>query len=330
MQRRQRLGVDTKSDRGIGAWRFPEFSLDGRHGGGFSAIVLKKQGQYYIDRRRFDTANSSRAERPVVTCDALKPSDTGLTLSNLPRQDFDSNESRRSTSSRRRMSSARRLYYFLGLPVLRGLIRLLTSTYRIDHVIGSDYIEPYIHNEQICAPCYWHQHHVVGSTLIRSWVRRGFKACFLVSGSVDGEVPERIARAWGAEVIRGSANQSGALALRDMQRRMKDGYSIVTTADGPRGPKYEFKMGAVLMARIAGVPIIPIACAADRAWYLNRWDNFMVPKPFARIALAIGEPYAIPSNTPLDQLEAHRQRVQEAVMSLMKECDRALRGSLEA
>jgi lysophospholipid acyltransferase (LPLAT)-like uncharacterized protein len=262
--------------------------------------------------------------------DALKPSETGLTLSNLPRQDFDSIESRRSTASRRRMSSGRRLYYFLGLPVLRALIRLLTSTYRIERIIGADYIEPFIGGELICAPCYWHQHHVCGSTLIRSWVRRGFKACFLVSGSVDGDVPERIARAWGAEVIRGPANQSGALALRDMQRRMKDGYSIVTTADGPRGPKYEFKLGAVLMARIAGVPIVPIACSADRAWYLRRWDNFMVPKPFARIVLAVGQPYPIPSNAPLDQLEPHRQHVQEAVMSLMAECDRALNGSSEA
>ena len=160
---------------------------------------------------------------------------------------------------------------------------------------------------------------------MRAWVGRGFKACFLVSGSVDGEVPERIARAWGAEVIRGSANQSGALALRDMQKMMQNGYSIVTTADGPRGPKYEFKMGAILMARIAGVPIIPVACAADRAWYLDRWDNFMIPKPFARITAAVGEPYPIPANTPLDALEPHRRNVQAAVMSLMADCESALK-----
>lgn len=251
-------------------------------------------------------------------------------MSNLPRKDFDSIESRRSTASRRRMSSARRLYYFLGLPLLRGVIRLLVATYRIESKMGRHHIDPYIGSGKICAPCYWHQHHVIGSTLVRSWVQRGFKACFLVSGSVDGEVPERIARAWGADVIRGSANQSGALALRDMQERMKKGYSIVTTADGPRGPKYEFKMGAVLMARIAGVPVIPIGCAADRAWYLDRWDNFMVPKPFARIALAIGEPYSIPSKTPLDQLEPHRQHVQEAVMSLMRDCEHALKSPEEA
>ena len=222
------------------------------------------------------------------------------------------------------MGPARRLYYFLGLPILRGLIRLFTMTYRIEYVVGKENIDPFITDNRLCAPCYWHQHHIIGSTLIRSWVRRGFRACFLVSGSVDGDVPARIAKAWGAEVIRGSANQSGALALRDMQRMMKEGFSSVTTADGPRGPKHEFKVGAILMARVADVPIIPIGCAADRAWYLDRWDDFMIPKPFARIALAIGEPYALPPGTPLNELEPHRALVQEAVMSLMADSENLL------
>jgi lysophospholipid acyltransferase (LPLAT)-like uncharacterized protein len=222
------------------------------------------------------------------------------------------------------MSLARRIYYFFGLPVLRAMIRLLVATYRVETVIGAERIKPFIRDGMVCAPCYWHQHHLISWTLIRRWLRRGFKACFLVSASVDGEVPERIARAWGAEVIRGSANQSGTLALRDMQRMMKNGYSIITTADGPRGPKYEFKLGAILMARIAGVPVIPLSCAAKRAWYLNRWDAFIVPKPFTRIVLAIGEPYAVPRDTPLDDLEPHRLAVQEAVMSLMRESDEIL------
>ncbi len=280
-------------------------------------MVVGMQAQYYIDRHGFDTANLSKP----------KP---GPILSDQPRKDFSSIESRRSTASRRRMSTSRRLYYFFGLPVLRGITRLLTASYRVEKVIGAEHIEPFIAGEAICAPCYWHQHHVIVSTFIRLWVQRGFKACFLVSGSVDGEVPERIARAWGAEVIRGSANQSGALALRDMQQMMKNGYSIITTADGPRGPKYDFKMGAILMARIAGVPIVPIACAADRAWYLKRWDNFMIPKPFARIVIAVGEPYLIAADTPLDQLEPHRVNVQQAVMSLMSESQDILRGPQEA
>ncbi len=226
------------------------------------------------------------------------------------------------------MTPLRRTYYALGLPVLRGLIRLLTATYRIERVIGEEHMVPFIEDGAVCAPAYWHQHHIIGSTLIRSWIRRGFKACFLVSGSVDGDVPERIARSWGAEVIRGSANQSGALALRDQQRMMKDGFSIVTTADGPRGPQHEFKSGTVLMARIAGVPIVPIGCAADRAWYLEkRWDRFMIPKPFARIVIAVGEPVPVPRGIALDDLEPVRRNVQERVMSLMEESEQALTAS---
>ncbi|HSG97958.1 MAG TPA: DUF374 domain-containing protein, partial [Woeseiaceae bacterium] len=214
---------------------------------------------------------------------------------------FESIESRRSPVSRRRMTPARRLYYSLGLPLLRGIIRLLTATYRVEKIIGAEHIEAFIDAGNVCAPAYWHQHHIIGTMLVRAWIARGFKACFLISGSVDGDVPERIARAWGAEVIRGSANQSGALALRDQQRMMKSGYSIVTTADGPRGPQHEFKAGTVLMARIAGVPIVPIGCAADRAWYFEkRWDRFMVPRPFARIVVAIGEPVAVSRDIALD------------------------------
>ena len=225
------------------------------------------------------------------------------------------------------MTTARKIRYFLLVPVVRVLIRVLSASYRIEIVRGAEHIDRFMKDETVCAPCHWHQHQIVGSTLIRSWIRRGFKACFLVSGSVDGEGPERIARGWGGEVIRGSANQSGALALRDMQAMIKNGYSIVTSADGPRGPIYEFKMGAILMARIAGIPIIPIGCAADPAWYLKRWDNFLLPKPFSRIAIAIGEPYAIPKTVPLDNLEPHRINVQEAVMSLMADSEAALKGS---
>ncbi|MDX1506873.1 MAG: lysophospholipid acyltransferase family protein [Woeseiaceae bacterium] len=239
--------------------------------------------------------------------------------------DFSSVESRRSTASRREMSRLRRLYYFVGMPVLRAIMRVLTWTYRPLPVIGEHHMRAFIDSGEVCAPCYWHQAHVLCSHKVRDWIDDGFKACFLISGSVDGDVPERIARAWGAEAIRGSANQSGALALRDMQGMMKRGYSIVTTADGPRGPQYEFKAGAVLMARIAGVPIVPMACAADRAWYLDRWDRFMIPKPFARVVVGVGTPYAVPRDVPLDEIEPHRENVQAAVRSLMEQCEQAVK-----
>jgi lysophospholipid acyltransferase (LPLAT)-like uncharacterized protein len=239
--------------------------------------------------------------------------------------DYTDIESRRSVASRRSMSFGRRLYYFLGMPLLRFLFFLLNSTYRVDKVIGSDVAEAILADkEQVYAPCYWHQHHILCSSLMRQWIRRGFQACFLVSASVDGEVPTRIARSWGAEVIRGSANQTGALVLRDMQQMMKRGISIVTTADGPNGPQHEFKPGAVLMARIGGVPLVPLACAADRAWFLDRWDHFMIPKPFARVVYAIGKPLEVPPDTPINAIEEYRQRMEDATNSLVQQSEEVL------
>ena len=78
------------------------------------------------------------------------------------------------------MTPLRRLYYFLGTPLLRGIIRLVTATYRVEKVIGAENIEPYLDGKAVCAPVYWHQHHILGSSLIKSWIKRGFKACFLI------------------------------------------------------------------------------------------------------------------------------------------------------
>ncbi len=226
----------------------------------------------------------------------------------------------------RELTLPRRIYYFLGTPVLRAVFALLSATYRVEKRIGEDIADRIINDpETVYAPCYWHQHHVLCSRLIHDWTDKGFKACFLVSASVDGEAPARIARAWGAEVIRGSANRTGALALRDMQQMMKSGYSIVTTADGPNGPQHEFKPGAVLMARIGGTPMVPLACAADRAWYLNRWDRFMIPKPFARVVLAVGDPVDIPRNTPMEQLGKYGLQMQQAINALTETSEKALR-----
>jgi lysophospholipid acyltransferase (LPLAT)-like uncharacterized protein len=237
---------------------------------------------------------------------------------------FDDVESRRGMVGRRRMSGGRKLYYFLGMPVLLGLLRLFWWSYRVQTVIGADIVERVLANDKVYAPCYWHQHTVLCLNMMRNWIHRGFRAGFVVTPSVDGEVPARIARSWGAEVIRGSAKRTGALAMRDIHAVMKKGVSIVTAADGPLGPKAEFKAGVVLMARIGSAEMIPIACAADRAWYLNRWDDFMIPKPFARVVLAVGEPQVIPAGSSMEDLETHRKNMEDAVKSLTERSEKAL------
>lgn len=237
----------------------------------------------------------------------------------------DTEQRRQAGSSRRRMTFGRRVTYAIGLPVLRGLVSLLNATYRIERITGEDIADRVIGDQgQAYVPCYWHSQHLVLSWMMRSWIRRGFKACFIVSASVDGEVPARLAQKFGAEVIRGSAANTGALVLRDAQQTMKRGVSIVTTSDGPLGPAFEFKAGTVLMARIGNAPMLPIGYAADRAWVLGTWDRFMIPKPFARIAIAIGEPLQVPRNASPADLENLRAEMESAINGLIQDSKSAV------
>jgi len=244
---------------------------------------------------------------------------------NIPdKNSFDDAELRRGEHGKRRLSFGRRLYYALGFHLLRITARLLWSTYRIEAFIGEDVANRVIDDGKVYAPCYWHQHTILSLYLFRTWIKRGFNAGFIISPSVDGEVPARIAEAWGAKVVRGSAARTGALAMRDIREILKQGTSIVTAADGPLGPKCEFKAGAVLMSRIGDAPMIPIACAADRAWYLNRWDKFMIPKPFARIVLAVGEPQRVPAGASMEQMDEQRKNMQDAINSLVEQSRQVL------
>jgi lysophospholipid acyltransferase (LPLAT)-like uncharacterized protein len=236
-----------------------------------------------------------------------------------PESDFSDVESRRSKFSNRRRSAGRRLAYAIGLPLLRGILWVMNRTYRIDRIVGTDVADRMIADAgSAYMPCYWHSQQLVLSELLQDWIRRGFKAGFIISASVDGDVAARLARSWGAEVIRGSAAHTGALVLRDARAMMKRGVSVVTTPDGPRGPAFEFKSGVVLMARIAGAKLVPVGYAANRAWVLSTWDRFMIPKPFARIVITIGAPIDPPRGASMEEIEAARDEIQAAMDAVIQ------------
>ena len=222
------------------------------------------------------------------------------------------------------MSIGRRLMYFLLTPLLRVPLALLWYSYRIEKILGEEIAEQIVADKTVSIPCYWHQQHLLCANIIRRWINKGFDASIVISASVDGEIPARIAGAWGANIIRGSANQTGALVMRDMYGALKGGSSIITTPDGPKGPIFEFKAGNILIARISGAPLVPLACAADRSWRLSSWDKMLVPKPFARVVIAVGQPHFVPRNTSVDGLERHRVEMQDSLMSLMTACRDAL------
>jgi lysophospholipid acyltransferase (LPLAT)-like uncharacterized protein len=196
--------------------------------------------------------------------------------------------------SSRRLTWRRRLAYRLATPVALLVLRFWWSTCRIVQVLGAEHLEAALAKAPSLLPCYWHQHELFCARWLLDQRQKGLKLGFLISPSVDGEVPAQIARRLGAEVIRGSSTHTGARALRDYYNLLvKEQVSPVITPDGPKGPRFKFKPGALLLAQISGRPLLPMAYAASSAWLVS-WDKFVIPRPFSRIVIAVGPPRSVP------------------------------------
>lgn len=130
---------------------------------------------------------------------------------------------------------------------------------------------------------------------------------------------------WGAVAIRGSSNRTGARALKDMYTTIvKDKVSPVTTSDGPTGPIHEFKQGAIMLAQLTQSPMLPIAYMASRYWELKSWDKFIIPKPFSRIVIAVGEPHMIGKKLNAEEMEEARLKMEMDMNNLIIKARKAL------
>ena len=148
------------------------------------------------------------------------------------------------------MSPGRRVWSFILVQLLRIVLRVFWSTCRIDRVVGAEHMQGVIGSGKPALIVYWHQMHLFCAYYLLQQIRPGLRLGFLISPSVTGELPATIVRGWGADVIRGSATRSGSKALRDMYDMVaRQGVSLITTVDGPKGPIHKFKPGAILLAR---------------------------------------------------------------------------------
>jgi lysophospholipid acyltransferase (LPLAT)-like uncharacterized protein len=229
--------------------------------------------------------------------------------------------------SRRRLTPVRRLVYALVTPLALGLIRAWWRSCRIVRVTGAENLDAALAAAPSLLPCYWHQHELFCARYLLLQVPRGLKLGFLVSPSVDGEVPAAIARRLGAQVIRGSSTRTGAKALRDYyQLLVNENVSPVITPDGPTGPPHRFKPGGLLLAQISGRPLLPMAFAASGAWHFG-WDDFVLPRPGSRIAIAIGAPITVERSVALGQaqvLEQWQHRLEQELGLLLRQAQAGL------
>lgn len=225
---------------------------------------------------------------------------------------------------RRQMTLKRKLTYALLKPVLVLIVNFIWLSCRVK-VTGQETMDKVIAEHRPVIPCYWHQQHLFCGWYMLQQIKRGMKVGFLVSPSVDGEIPAKIVSSRGATVIRGSSTRTGAQALRDMyQIIVRDGVSPVTTSDGPTGPIFKFKPGAAMLSQMTAAPMLPIACAAKNAWYLKSWDRFMIPRPFTRVVVAVGETVSVSAGQSNKDLTAVQQQMEQAINAMMQRAENSL------
>ena len=158
---------------------------------------------------------------------------------------------------------------------------------------------------------FWHR-----AVFPAAWMWRKLCIAVMVSRSFDGEYIARIIEKLGFVAVRGSSSRGATGALLGMKGVLEQGESVAFTIDGPKGPRYVAKMGAVLLAKKSGHPIVPVTMALDRFWTTPSWDLFQIPKPFTRARVYVAPPIYVPADADDDLLAAKRDELQQTLDDL--------------
>jgi lysophospholipid acyltransferase (LPLAT)-like uncharacterized protein len=157
--------------------------------------------------------------------------------------------------------------------------------------------------------CFWHR-----CTLLAGWYFRKFRCSILISRSFDGELISRTLGLLGYYSVRGSSSRGGAAGLLALKDVIERGLPVVFTADGPRGPIYQTKIGPVKLAQMTGQPMGCFYLLPERAWTMRSWDQFLIPKPFSRVAVSWTRKVAPPApGADAAMLERTRQELNDAL-----------------
>ena len=187
----------------------------------------------------------------------------------------------------------------------RPLLLLLLATYRV-RFDGGERLERALAGEEPSIYACWHSRlFVCTARVVAGLERRGRRLAVLISLSRDGELGARMAETHGLAVVRGSTSRGGLGGLKKLFRAVdREQLSVLAAPDGPRGPAGVAQPGTLLLAKLTGAPVVPLAFAARSAWRLGSWDRMVVPKPFTRVVVSVGEPLAVPASSDDDDLAA--------------------------
>ena len=174
----------------------------------------------------------------------------------------------------------------------RGALQLLARTWRF-RVVNVAAINGLRAAKRSFIFSLWH-----GQLLPLLWHHRDEGVVLLISEHRDGELVARAAESLGYALVRGSTTRGADRALISVIRELQAGREVAITPDGPKGPAGKYAPGALIASQRSGAVIVPVVAVADRAWRLKSWDHFMIPKPFARVTVAYGDPASVLAATP--------------------------------
>jgi lysophospholipid acyltransferase (LPLAT)-like uncharacterized protein len=166
-------------------------------------------------------------------------------------------------------------------------MRLLAGTWRV-RTEYEDRWRPLYEAKRPHVFLLWHE-----ALLPLLWHHRRQGIAIVVSENRDGQYLADFALKLGYRAVRGSSSRGAARALLGAVRELRAGRSVAFTPDGPRGPRRALKPGVVAAAQRGGGVIVPIHARADRAWRLDSWDRFLIPKPAARVTVVYGRPFEV-------------------------------------
>jgi len=196
------------------------------------------------------------------------------------------------------------------------VVKIISATYRI-RIINPEMEQNILSREEVPIYASWHQRFFPGITLFS----RRRPVSIIISQSRDGDFISRIAEKLGFHPVRGSSSRGGRRALVEITRLARKGYKIVHIVDGPRGPSGVVKFGLLKIAQFSGMPILPSITSPENKWVFNSWDKFMIPKPFSRIIISVGDEVYIPRHLKGSELEEKRSYIERTLEQLYKETD---------
>lgn len=159
----------------------------------------------------------------------------------------------------------------------------------------------------------WHNRIFTPCYMYRYVIRGEIPMSMLTSASKDGAMLATVAQNYGMRAVRGSSQRRGAAGFMDMVRELEAGCHMCITPDGPKGPIYKCHPGVIKLASMSGAPILPLRIRFSRCWRAKSWDRFVVPLPFSRVELEVGEPIHVPRELSAEDMADWCARLEKAL-----------------